>query len=658
MGSSWWNGSSGAKSRPDARGRTALRPRFEGLETRLLPAITFGVVNRQLRVNDTSDVDTVTLDHAGSTTLVNGVGFPDSAIANGILITVGTGVGHFDTVNIRATAIPVTVDGQFDIGTATLGADGNLQGVAAPVTFTEFNGADTGTLTIDDSADTSPRSATLDVANGQVVLAGLSSGTVLFDQDGISTLNINGGIAGNTFVVQNIPVAGSGVLTTVNLRTGLGKDTTTVRGSTLFSSLDIQGQDGRDSVLVDLNSGAGRHTGFVTVANRQSFTDLTIDDSADATARDVEVNNFFRTTDPSLITVAGFTSTGEIGYRALDVSTVTVNAGRGGNTFTIDDAARAATGYQLVLNTGPGNDVVKIQDTRDGVIVNGQNGRDSVSIGSDDLPGGSMTGILGSIFVNNAGSFTSLLLNDTVDQVGRIVTLDVSGTIGLITGLSPAPITYRVADLGALDVRGGAGADTFFVRATQGLAQPTINAGRGDDTIVVGSAGLNLDTIQSALTVDGGTGFDRLVVQDQGSHVAHTYTTTATQVRRTSASTPTVIINYAAIDSLQVNKGGPTTNPPPLVKGLAFPRSIKVGKAARLTGHLDDADGDKNLTLTVDWGDGSAPTAIKPGRKRFHLNHKYAGAGTYTVRAIWTDSTGESNFRDLQLAVASARRRR
>src|SRR5262249_38706931 len=144
-----------------------------------------------------------------------------------------------------------------------------------------------------------------------------------------------------------------------------------------------------------------------------------------------------------------------------------------------------------------------------------------------------------------------------------------------------------------LNVTAGKGDDTFFVRGTSGLAQPTINGGPGNDLFVIGSTGLNLDTIQSAVSVNGVIGFDSLVVEDQGSHVAHTYTTTATQVRRSGGSAATIIINYASIDSLQVNKGAPPTNSPPLVKGLRFPGSVKAGETATLAGHLADADGDQ-----------------------------------------------------------------
>ena len=57
----------------------------------------------------------------------------------------------------------------------------------------------------------------------------------------------------------------------------------------------------------------------------------------------------------------------------------------------------------------------------------------------------------------------------------------------------------------------------------------------------------------------------------------------------------------------------------------------------------------------MDWGDGSTPDVNKPGLKPFRRTHRYAAPGTYTVRAIWTDTrTGESNFRDLRLTVTPA----
>src|SRR5262249_59156134 len=85
---------------------------------------------------------------------------------------------------------------------------------------------------------------------------------------------------------------------------------------------------------------------------------------------------------------------------------------------------------------------------------------------------------------------------------------------------------------------------------------------------------------------------------------------------------------------------------------LAFSKTIKLGQLATLSGRLVDMDAKDQLTLTVDWGDGSAPQQIHPGRKPFALRHRFTAAGAHTVRAIWTDSTGQAHSQDLQLSVA------
>jgi hypothetical protein len=57
------------------------------------------------------------------------------------------------------------------------------------------------------------------------------------------------------------------------------------------------------------------------------------------------------------------------------------------------------------------------------------------------------------------------------------------------------------------------------------------------------------------------------------------------------------------------------------------------------------------LTLTVIWGDGSAPDQSTPDRDPFAVTHTYASPGVYTVHAIWSDSDGVSNTQDLTIRV-------
>ena len=69
------------------------------------------------------------------------------------------------------------------------------------------------TLTIDDSADATPRTATLDTFTpvGDTAwesLTGLAPGTINWELADISTATINGGGVGNTFNVNNIGAGG------------------------------------------------------------------------------------------------------------------------------------------------------------------------------------------------------------------------------------------------------------------------------------------------------------------------------------------------------------------------------------------------------------------------------------------------------------------
>src|SRR5262245_26991932 len=211
MALSWFDRLLKTKSRPAPRRRPAhARLGVEALETRLVPTVVSVLTPAgQLLVSDTSAVDTVTLDHSGSTTFVNGVGFADSLITNGILIQVGSGVGNLDTVNILATAKPVTVNGQADVGAVNLGGKAGIgaQGIVAPVSLTNLGAKDfTGSphfydLTVDDSANPFGRTVTLNAGTDTGTITNLATGPISFDESGLGNLDIKGGSGNNTFNV-------------------------------------------------------------------------------------------------------------------------------------------------------------------------------------------------------------------------------------------------------------------------------------------------------------------------------------------------------------------------------------------------------------------------------------------------------------------------
>jgi len=636
------------KNRPSR----SFRPQFEGLENRTLFAVFSGIVNGQLQVNDTSAVDTVTLDHVNGNTIVNGASYPDSLITDGIHIKVGSGVGNFDTVNIKATGITTFVDGQFDIGKATLGANGNAQGIQAPVIFSHFHGDDLGVLVIDDSADTVGRNVSLNVVDGQVQATGLTPALVAYDNTGVDTLTLKGGSGGNTFTVVNAPTSGEDGLTMVQLFTGVGQDNTFVRRVPEHTTIAVLGQNGHDVVTVGRNSSTQFIQGLVQVFNAANRSDLIVDDSADTTPRTWELDNIFQpgSRDERDMYITGFNDTGAVYFDAFDVLTATVKAGSGGNKFIYDEVRQAAGGFNVVLNTGSGGDFTRVVTNRANLTINGQNGNDIVNVGSDILPAGSMGGNIGDITVTNAFAFTQLILNDAQGAVADSVTfLQPQSNLCRIRGLSDGNIFYNPFDVNKVNINGTAFGDTFFLAEVAAAGTVQINGLDGNDQFFVGSAVKTLDTIKAPLQLNGNGGFDSITIHDEGSQLAHIYTVTSSSVAR-SFNGPTVTVNFASPESLVLNKG-PAISSPPLVQDLGFTSTIHAGDFATLTGHLFDSDGDTRLSLLVDWGDGSKPTLLKPDTAPFSVKHKFKSAGTYTVRAIWTDSNGNSNFKDLKLTV-------
>jgi hypothetical protein len=669
MSASLWNRFLRPKSRPTSRGRRA-RPGVEALDGRLLLTVFTNFVNGQLQVTDNSFSDLVTLDHSGSNTFVNGSAFPDSQITNGILIQVGSGVGIEDKVNILATIKPVTVDGQFDVDEVDMGKNGSMQSIQAPVTLIDIGTGSFTTsnssydLTLDDSADMVARNVTLSTANGLRTVTNLAPTTISFDDIGLLTLTINGGSGGNTFNVLHTPFDGTSGSTKLN--TGTGNDTVNVLGIdgdpnggvfTFGGDLSIQGQGGVDTVHVGNAGSVQGIQGLVNISNHGGFTALFLDDSADAVARSITMD-FIDRSGIHTGRIRGLAPE-EIQFEQSAVHFVQVDAGSGGNTFTIEDTFKNGTTSNTTrIDTGIGSDQVFVHRTTGRLELNGQSGLDGINISSAFFPGGSLQGIQGDITITNQFSRSRLTVNGAADAFDRTVTLAAGVTLGEIRGLAPGVIFYTPNDVSTITLNGGSGRDTFFVTSTGSPAPMQINGLGGNDTFIVGNRN-TLDDIRTPLTLNGNAGSDTLIVNDQASPIGHIYGVTATTVTRQVGTS--VTINYGAMEFLQLNKSPVPivfgTDPffPPQAKNLALPNSIRVGRAAKLTGRLVDGNKGDKLSLTVDWGDGSAPQVSRPDRKSFSLKHKYQEAGTDTVRAIWTDSQGESNFRDLSLTVTPVR---
>lgn len=333
-------------------------------------------------------------------------------------------------------------------------------------------------------------------------------GEITYNAARVASLTVNGGSGGNTFSVFG---TATGRPTTLNA--GSGIDTVKVcnffdRTDDIRGPLEINGQGSQDALQVnDVNSFKSRVATLDVVGG--------------------------------LGTVTGM-SPAAIAYAAADFATVSLRGSSSGNTFTVANTAANAT---TTLNSGFDVDTVNVLHTTGPLNIASTAGQDTVNIGLNR----NTKGIQGAVRVSN-GQITKLTVEDSADLQNRAATLalgDLVGTTGVITGLTPAPITYVVRDISTLTLNSGAGADTFEVGAASispvfndsinintGSGNDRINvrtivaprlsvdAGPGDDRIDVGSSTAPVGLIRRGVTVVGGDGNDTLNVIDGGTDQA------------------------------------------------------------------------------------------------------------------------------------------
>jgi hypothetical protein len=134
----------------------------------------------------------------------------------------------------------------------------------------------------------------------------------------LSALTVSGGSGDNVFAISG---AGANVMAIVN--TGTGDDVTTVQATQLGDPFAIHGQNGTDTVTVGSAGSVQGIVAPVSVDNAGGATTLTLDDSADTTARTVTV---------APTSVIGLAASA-IAY--LNVTTLTLKGGGPSDSFTV-----------------------------------------------------------------------------------------------------------------------------------------------------------------------------------------------------------------------------------------------------------------------------------------------------------------------------------
>jgi hypothetical protein len=300
-----------------------------------------------------------------------------------------------------------------------------------------------------------------------------------------------------------------------------------------FDALDIQASDLGDYVeidqvppwlTVDITSGPA---GTVTIGN-QAHNDLSgvlgtvnvsdataggvtlnIDDTGDSqrVGRTFTLRPLVQSTPADSIVISGL---GTVNFQQGVLTTLTIGGDDFGNNFVVNTTGLSC---QTILNLGNGKNTVDVAETLGPLFIDGMSGSATVTLG-----GVSGLGHIGAqrlqqpvALENNTGGSTDLTVDDSQDPVSQpdLTYWDqelVLISTRQITGLAPATIDYREANLTSLTVKGGSGGNAFWLLGTPGPT--TIQAGAGGDHINLGSnsgiAALSaLDPLESAVTLIG-----------------------------------------------------------------------------------------------------------------------------------------------------------
>jgi autotransporter-associated beta strand protein len=161
------------------------------------------------------------------------------------------------------------------------------------------------------------------------------------------------------------------------------------------------------------------------------------------------------------------------------------------------------------------------------------------------------TGALTLNVQNNSTAFDGVIsgagllsVNDQGTTTAKTYTL----TATAVTRSGGPTINY--GSLGSLILNGGSGGNTFNIESTAAGTATTVEAGTGNDTVSISPSATNLNTIQGAVTINGNSGSDTLVVNDQFDTADQTDSLTATALNRSG-----VAISFASMSTVTFNGG-------------------------------------------------------------------------------------------------------
>jgi hypothetical protein len=574
----------------------------------------------------------------------------DSAVTG---VTLATSDAAADVVNVSATILPTTVQGQaseyVDAGTGS-----SATTLAAGLTVT--NPPNFTNLTIDDSSDTTAR-GTVYLSNGE--LTGLSPQPIIWTPGDVNSLTISGGSGGNGYyITTSLPTSYQ-----TDILMGSGNDLLDIDNG-VSANLFVNGESGTDQVNVYEGTTTAATYNFSSTGFSRAGLSVAV------------------TSVESLALQTGYT-TNTVNVPALPSAAVSIYVSPGSVT-AVDVGAGThvlpslAYGLDLVeqgtinlmlddgSDTSPGTNIITAStfQTSTGTLTYAALTVDDIASTSDsflntvDIYG---TSPVTTYTINaNDAALVSIGQNSNISGVQtsqifnpNVLTINDADDIAVFDSGDPAARTYTLSS-GSLNVAGllqvdytalgtpllleGAnGGDTFNIQSTSIQNPVTVLGGLGNDNFYVGSTTVTgglLYTLTSNITVNGGSGNDNLTLYDPDYGPVEI---TPTVVAPLVGTTPYSQTTYSNFKSLTLDYGTNTSGGLITVTGTAAGTPVTV------------ADSNGTDTLDVDQTAPTAPVTFDLSTGGDAINVDAPGMGTGPAEV---DFTGSQRIGQLTIGTA------
>jgi hypothetical protein len=508
--------------------------------------------------------NTVTVSGTPATTVLNsGTGNDTVTLTDTTHATTITGGAGNDQVNVQKDSAAVTVNTGLGTDTVNVGSTApTAGGTLSTIGFTlTINGDSFDTLNLDDTGDSSARTATFTSS----AVTGLgNAGTIGYS--GVGLVNLNLGTGTNTLGVSS---TNGSATTTVNSKSG--SDQISVQATGGATSVNDT-KSGSSTTSFIVSSSAPTSGGIVnniqgalTIGGASGGTDtLTVDDSGSTSAKTGSLSS-------TAITGLGMGSSG-IAYSNIKTLTLKLGGlGAAGDNFTITGTSSFGS---TSVQGGSGDDTINIQATGGPTSVNAGAGNNTVNVGSNaPLSGGVVAGIVGTLTVTGNPSKDVLNVDDSGDSsVLSVSPSPTSVTIGsaTINYSSFSKVHIDLGSNGSYDIKPSANGITFNASPT---APTTVTVDVGASTVKIGNVTYSYTGFANVTLIGQtfGDGNDPLIIN--GTSAAESYTLSANTV-----SVGSTTIAYSAFASMSIFGGGGADSF--IVNGDATPTTITDGTSS------------------------------------------------------------------------------